>query len=214
VRRALAILVPVAAALAGCGAAAGHAPTQAVRATATATAAPCPALPPGGHALTLESSGLQRRALLHVPPAARPGRRLPLVIAFHGAGGNGPGFERESRLSRRADRSGFDVVYPDAFGSRPFWNMSGHVPGKPDDVAFTRDLITRVEGAACVDDRRVYATGVSNGGGMAARVGCELSSRIAAIAPVAGGYSLLDACRPQHRVSVLELHGTADKVVP
>jgi len=65
-----------------------------------------------------------------------------------------------------------------------------------------------------VNAERVYATGVSNGGGMAARVGCELSARIAAIAPVAGGYSSLDVCRPQHRVSVIEIHGTADKVVP
>ena len=54
---------------------------------------------------------------------------------------------------------------------------------------------------------------MSNGGGFAARVGCELDD-VVAIAPVAGGYRALDRCPSTRRVSVLEVHGTADHVVP
>ena len=56
-----------------------------------------------------------------------------------------------------------------------------------DDIAFIGALLDAVEQSVCVDASRVYATGVSNGGGMVARLACELSDRLAAIAPVAGG---------------------------
>jgi polyhydroxybutyrate depolymerase len=92
--------------------------------------------------------------------------------------------------------------------------MNGHVPGKPDDVAFIRALLDRTEDLACIDAAAVFATGVSNGGGMAARLGCDLSDRFAAIAPVAGGYGSLPACQPAQPVSVLEIHGTGDDTVP
>ena len=66
----------------------------------------------------------------------------------------------------------------------------------------------------CVDPQRVFATGVSNGGSMVALAACELSSRITAIASVSGDYSRQPPCRPARPVSVLEIHGTADQVVP
>jgi polyhydroxybutyrate depolymerase len=122
-----------------------------------------------------------------------------------------------SGLSAFADRNHFIAVYPDAVappGKRPFWTLNGTDRTKPDDVRFVSDLLRRLQRTLCVDSRRVYATGVSNGGGMAARLGCELSARFAAIAPVAGGYRSLDPCRATRPVSVLEIHGTSDPVVP
>ncbi len=77
-----------------------------------------------------------------------------------------------------------------------------------------RDLIDNLGSQVCFDPKRVYATGVSNGGGMAARVGCDLSDMIAAVAPVAGGYSTLPKCTRPLRSSLLEIHGTGDPVVP
>ena len=79
----------------------------------------------------------------------------------------------------------------------------------PDDVGFIADLIERSLEAAASTRTRIYATGVSNGGGMAARLGCELSEKLRAIAPVAGGYSALPPCAPAKPISVLEIHGTA-----
>jgi polyhydroxybutyrate depolymerase len=149
-------------------------------------------------------------ALVHVPP--HPTAPLPLVIAFHGSHGYGPSFPRESGLSETADHYGFAVLYPTAGGSTRFWSLNRSM--HPDDVALLRALLPQAEAAACVDRTRIYATGVSNGGGFTARVGCEMSDTIAAIAPVAGGYKALDPCPDGHRTSVLEIHGDADRVVP
>jgi polyhydroxybutyrate depolymerase len=149
-------------------------------------------------------------ALLHVP--ARAKGPLPLVIAFHGAGGTGPGMADYSGLSDTADAKGFAVLYPTAATKRHFWSLNASMPG--DDVNRLRALLPQAMAAACADPARVFATGVSNGGGFAARVGCELAGTIAAIAPVAGGYKALDRCPDGRQTSVLEIHGTADHVVP
>ena len=71
-----------------------------------------------------------------------------------------------------------------------------------------------MENVACIDRRSVYAAGVSNGGGMAALLACQLSDKIAAVAAVAGAYADLPDCHPPRPVSLLEIHGTADTTVP
>lgn len=149
-------------------------------------------------------------AFLHVPARYQP--PLPLVVAFHGATGNGLAFAKETGLSKSGNAHGFAVLYPTAGSSRRFWSLNRH--SSPDDVASLRALLPRAEALACTDPRRVYATGVSNGGGFAARVGCEMADVFAAVAPVAGGYSSLDACPDGVHQSVLEVHGDADQIVP
>jgi polyhydroxybutyrate depolymerase len=149
-------------------------------------------------------------ALLHVPP--HPRAPLALVLAFHGAGGNGPDFAKESGLSATADEHGFAVLYPTAGSSKHFWSLNDAM--QPNDVSAVAALLPRAEADACADTTRIYATGVSNGGGFTARIGCELAGTIAAIAPVAGGYKGLDPCPSGRRISVLEIHGTKDQIVP
>jgi polyhydroxybutyrate depolymerase len=162
----------------------------------------------------LTIAGVGRTAVVHVPKKAQTGQSLPVVLAFHGSGGTGDFMASYSGLAALSDQQNFVAVFPSAARPGRRWVLANEDKGGPADIDFVEQLIDKVEALTCVNAERIYATGVSNGGGMAARVGCELSSRIAAIAPVAGGYSSLDACRPQHRVSVLEIHGTADKVVP
>jgi polyhydroxybutyrate depolymerase len=164
-------------------------------------------------ALTLSSAGEIRWARVHVP-RSQPGQRLPLVLAFGGAGATGGFMQQYSGLSRVADGARFIAVYPTAWGVHPFWGLNDAAPNGPQDVRFISDLIDRLEDSLCVDVRRVYATGVSNGGGFTARIGCELSERIAAIAPVAGGYKTIPDCEPERPISVLEIHGTRDGSVP
>jgi polyhydroxybutyrate depolymerase len=163
------------------------------------------------YTIVLTSGGIKRYALVNIPPAAASGRPLPLLLALHGAGGTGRGMDASTGLSALADRYGFVAVYPSA--AWKFWNISA-APKKPDDVAFIRLLLDTVESQVCVDPDRVYATGVSNGGGMAALLGCAMSDRIAGIAPVAGNYLPLPGCAPDRPVSMLEIHGTADGSVP
>lgn len=133
------------------------------------------------------------------------------MLVLHGYGGSGQRMEPYSGFSTVADRDGFLVAYPSSVGL--YWNSTA-VRGLARDVRFIAELIDGLEQGMCVDSRRVYATGVSNGGSMVALAGCELSSRLAAIAPVAGDYGRRPACRPAQPVSVLEIHGTADPVVP
>jgi polyhydroxybutyrate depolymerase len=165
----------------------------------------------GRYSLVLQSGGIKRYALVNVPPKVRPGRPLPLVLVLHGAGGNGRDMEKYTGMSGSADRYGFVAVYPSSVPK--FWNITAS-PNKADDVAFMRTLLDTVESQVCIDPARVYATGVSNGGGMVALLGCAMSDRIAAIAPVAGNYLPLPACTPQRPVSMLEIHGTSDRSVP
>jgi polyhydroxybutyrate depolymerase len=149
-----------------------------------------------------------------VPPGA-PKQRRQLVIVLPGAGMTGADMARYTGYSRLADKRGFLVAYPTASGRRPFWNVSGSQPGKPDDVAYLRKVITTLTGpAACASRARVGVTGVSNGGGMSARLACDAADLLAAAAPVAGGYSTLPACRPRRALAILEIHGLRDEVVP
>jgi polyhydroxybutyrate depolymerase len=161
---------------------------KAVHYASDPTHEPCPALTPGDHTLTLDTPEGQRQVFLHAPRGAYKPR--PLVIALHGAGETGNEFAGDS-----------------------FWNISGQVPGANDVEVLERSL-DQLEAAVCVDPARVFVTGVSNGGGMTARVGCELSERLAGVAAVAGGYRSLPPCRPDRPLPVLEIHGTADQVVP
>jgi polyhydroxybutyrate depolymerase len=142
--------------------------------------------------------------LLHIPPKPPVG----LVLAFHGAGGTGDGFAGGTGLSADADAHAFAVLYPSA-AKRHFWSLNDAMGTT--DLDNLRALIPQAEKLACTD--KLFATGVSNGGGFTARVACELDG-VVAIAPVAGGYRALDACPATRRVSVLEVHGTADHVVP
>jgi polyhydroxybutyrate depolymerase len=149
-----------------------------------------------------------RSALVHLPRGRRG--RMPLIVALHGAYGSGAFMERYSGLSRLADRQGFGVVYPDAAGPR--WRITAGEGGA--DVEFIDALLDRVLAGGCFDARRVAAVGVSNGAGMAARFACAGDDRLAGLVAVAGGYGHLPACQARRPLSVLEIHGTADAVVP
>ncbi|HUD71615.1 MAG TPA: hypothetical protein VMQ62_06595 [Dongiaceae bacterium] len=137
-------------------------------------------------------------------------------------------------LDALADREGFIVVYPDGTenllwrtfnatnwgsGAGEWTESSGYacVSGfacahNVDDVAYFNALLDTLETVVSVDTARVYATGISNGASMAHRLACEMSDRIAAIAPVAGGnqYSVFQRCAPVRPVPVVEFHGTED----
>ena len=163
--------------------------------------------------------GQLRSYRLHVPDAGTPGAALPLVMALHGGGGNARNMERMSGLSSIADREGFAVVYPNGSGRLRHalltWN-AGNCCGRAldeqvDDVGFLNAVLDDVIRRQPVDSRRIYVTGMSNGGMMAYRFGCAAAGRLAAIAPVAGAMNV--TCTPAAPLSVIAFHGTADQHV-
>jgi polyhydroxybutyrate depolymerase len=145
-----------------------------------------------------------------------------LVFVLHGVFGNGFDMESSTGFDAQADRLGWIVAYPDgvldgwdAFGSGPTW---GRHPGA-DDVSFISATIDRLEATDRIDSDRVYVTGLSRGAMMSYRLGCELSARVAAIAPVSGNMATADGsaqvpCNLDRPVSVLAIHGTADGMIP
>lgn len=160
--------------------------------------------------------GLTRTYLLHVPPDYESAKPVPIVLVLHGATQSPASAERMSGMSTLADKEGFLVVYPRGTGRLPTWN-AGNCCGsalqdKIDDVNFTRALIAKIESEYSVDPKRIFVTGISNGAMMSYRLGCELSDKVAAIAPVEGAQDL--ACQPSQPVSIIVFHGTADRLVP
>jgi polyhydroxybutyrate depolymerase len=170
---------------------------------------------------SIDVAGTPRTYIVHLPNNHAPAQPAPLVFVFHGGGGNATNAGRMSGMDTKADKEGFIGVYPNGTGGRAnaillTWNAwrccGAALDNKVDDVGFIRALVDAVARDYPVDRKRVYATGLSNGGMLAYRVGCELGDVFAAIAPVAGALNS-DDCRAGPRVSVIVFHGTADKHV-
>ncbi len=163
---------------------------------------------------TISVAGQQRSFALFLPANLTASQQVPLVIAMHGFGGTGTTFEAVTGFDQSAQAAGFVVAYPD--GLTASWNAGvccGDSVGlNVDDVGFISRLIDQLVAQGGVDPKRIYATGFSNGAFMAHRLACDLTNKIAAIASVAGGYG--SPCHPSRAISVLELHGTDDQVVP
>lgn len=171
----------------------------------------------GDTEIQLTHGGRRRSYVLHVPARRAPGA-LPLVIAFHGGGGNAPGFRDYAGLNAVADREGFLVVYPNGTGLLRSilltFNAGSNCCGPAqrqgvDDVGFAMAVVDDVARREKIDRSRVYATGHSNGAIMAYRLAAERADAIAAIAPVAGAMSL-DRFAPTRPVPVLHIHSVDD----
>ena len=198
--------------------------------TTTSAAPACDRPAPSGTTeRALESGGLSRTYLLHVPASYTGTEPVPLVVNLHGSGSNAEEQLAGSRLADVADEHGFVVVTPNAGITQVLADGAGsitggvwHVPGvvltdgstadpdAADDVAFLEELVDATAADLCVST--VVATGTSGGGRMASALGCT-SDRFDVIAPVAGIRFPAD-CAPEHPVDVVAFHGTDDKVNP
>jgi polyhydroxybutyrate depolymerase len=123
-----------------------------------------------------------------------------------------------AKFNELADRHGFVVAYPDGLNRR--WN-DGRQSGRMDrpavdDTGFLSALIDKLGRDYRIDPKRVYSTGISNGGFMSQRLACDLADKIAAVGVVAAtmGRDLAARCKPARPVSVLLIQGTEDPLVP
>ena len=165
--------------------------------------------------------GYDRTYLVHLPIGYTGTTDLQLMIAMHGGFGNAYNMQDQSQLSLKADAENFIVVYPEGLEGGVFgissWN-AGWCCGwasnnNIDDVGFINALLDILTVQYSIDTSRIYATGMSNGGFMAYRLACELSHRIAAIAPVAASMSMT-TCTPQRPVPIISFHSYLDTNVP
>jgi polyhydroxybutyrate depolymerase len=204
----------------------------------------CPpsSLAPGDYTRTLSVDGGTRTYYVHVPPGAP--RAAALVFAFHGGGmtalgDGGLAFENFAHVRPKSDSSGFVLVEPEGTpalgalsqpGALDVWNAGNcceaaeQKNGNVDDVGFVAAMIDAIGKETCIDPKRIFATGLSNGGMLSHRLACQLSDKIAAIAAVSGGMGNQDldihpattlfACNPTRKVPILHIHGTQDACYP
>jgi polyhydroxybutyrate depolymerase len=197
------------------------------RTTPTSTPVPQPTsistavISPGEDAmLTLNFGGIERSYILHIPSLYDASKPTPLMLSFHGGGGNAENQLRLTDDNELADEQGFIVVYPNGTGQLDnvlTWNggnCCGYaVKNQIDDVGFVRALVTELQSQYNIDPKRIYATGFSNGGIMSYRLACEAADIFAAIAPISGTLNY-DECKPSEPVSVIHFHGTDDTHLP
>ena len=170
------------------------------------------------HILTFDD--MERTYILHVPDSYDGSQPVPLVLDFHGGGGNASTQMRTSEFSALADEKGFIVAYPNGTGRHEdkllTWNggtcCAYAVEHQIDDVGFIRAVIADIGGQYRIDPKRIYATGLSNGAIFSYRLACDASEIFAAIAPVAGTLNYI-RCAPTQPVSVIHFHGTEDSHV-
>jgi polyhydroxybutyrate depolymerase len=175
---------------------------------------------PGDYAFSFEHGGLKRMYKVHVPAKYDPSKPAPLLVALHGGGGDMEvqSTDRFYRQISKSDELGFVVVFPNGYskfqsGKLATWNAgrccAGARDNHVDDVGFVKQMIDNVEHQLNIDRRRVYATGMSNGGMMTYQLACSLPGTFRAIASVAGTDNT-NGCTSPQPVSVLHIHAQND----
>ena len=174
-------------------------------------------------------AGNTREYKVHVPPSYTPDTPMPVVFCIHGLGQNAVMFCVDgSGMPAKSDAAGFILVMPNGYQNS--WNggtcCGAAVDAKLDDIALMRAIFKEVATHLNIDQSRVYATGLSNGGYMSYRLACQAADLFTAVAPGAGAIGMNDIgggttdasdfmeCAPTAKVSVLDLHGTADPLIP
>jgi polyhydroxybutyrate depolymerase len=162
--------------------------------------------------------GITRTYTLNLPPGYLLSSNFSLVIGLHGGGGNASQFETSSKLTDKANASGFIVVYPEGTGFIRTWNAGtccgSAVTNNVNDVKFIGQLIDLLVANYKINRKKVYATGHSNGGMLCYRLACELSNKIAAIAPNASTMVVTSPCNPARRMPLLHMHSKLDQNIP
>ena len=206
-------------------------------AAASAARPRCELTPSGRQVIEIGTVGMARPVLLYVPHATRSWKALPLILNLHGSGSNGAQQLDRSGLMELADRHHVIVASPDGGLTLPSGGLAWNIPGVPttagtlppanalDDVARILALIDMLIAKGCTDPERVYATGLSGGGRMVSLLGCVLSDRLAAIAPVVGlragapdrstpSKPDVKTCQPTRPMPVVAFSGGADTTNP
>lgn len=162
---------------------------------------------------TLVHDGIERNYMVDVPPSYDGSTAVPLVFNFHGLGSNAAQQRGIANIVPVAFAEGFIVVHPNGVDNR--WNAGTCCGGGLDDIGFVRAMVASISSEANVDARRIYATGLSNGGAMSQWISCNAADLFAATAPMAFPISVaeLSECRPVRSIPVMMVMGLTDTLV-
>jgi polyhydroxybutyrate depolymerase len=175
---------------------------------------------PGDYTFTMEHGGATRMYRVHVPVNYSSSRPTPMVLSFHGGGGNME-YQADDKyygLITKSENAGFIAVFPNGSsrlrsGKLATWN-AGICCGRArdenvDDVGFVREIVVQLKTRLNIDPNRIFANGMSNGGMMSYRLACEMADTFRAIAAVAGTDGTKQ-CSPSRPVSILHIHARDD----
>jgi polyhydroxybutyrate depolymerase len=164
----------------------------------------------GDSTITIRVDGVDRTALVHVPPPGKAGAARPLVLSFHGTAGDPAGEAAIDGLRAIADAKGFVVAYPAGVGDPPSWSYT-RFTAIADDVPFVTALLDQLGSTFCLDPRRTFAAGMSAGAAFSKVLACRLPDRIAGVMLVAGVYGPdFGDCLPGRPMPTLVFHGVLD----
>ena len=164
---------------------------------------------------TITVDSVQREFILYVPSSYAANSSSPLVLSYHGLGGNAQAQMDDHDFRPIADSVGFLVAHPQGApivgGAASGWNFGNDT--LPDDVLFTSAIIDTIAAYYNINLDRVYACGMSFGGFFSIFLAGQLSDRIASVASVAG--TVINAVpdsmiTPNRPMSLLQIHGTSD----
>ena len=164
--------------------------------------------------------GLERTYFVHLPQNYNDAITYPLIFAIHGGGTLGyQGIEGQSQLSELSDLENFIVVYPEGLEQLGFrtWNAGDCCPSAStlgtNDIGFIVALLDKLKLELSINDRKVYATGFSNGGQLAYKLANRYPDKFAAISAVAG--VLQDfPFDPARKVPIIHFHSYQDSTAP
>ena len=167
---------------------------------------------------SIKHDGLDRTYITYIPASYSGNEPVPLLFNFHGYTSNASEQMFYGDFRGIADTAGFLIIHPQGTlddNNQPFWNAHWGA-ASVDDIGFVAALIDTILSEYNIDTNRIYSAGMSNGGFMGYSLACDLSDKFAAIASVTGTmtYSHLTQCNPTNPVPVMQIHGTADLVVP
>jgi polyhydroxybutyrate depolymerase len=175
---------------------------------------------------TLKSASVDRTYLVYAPRGL-PTTLVPVVIMLHAEASSSEEAllsTTESKWNAIADRDKIIVVYPQALSasasnSRTLWNDCRNdkfAASTADDVTFISEMIAALAARYTIDQKRVYASGHSNGGMMALRLAAELPAKVAAVHSNAGLAAANSQCTAAtgKQVGVMISAGTADLLMP
>ena len=159
----------------------------------------------------LTVNGLSREYIIYIPQNYSATISLPLLLSFHGLGSNMEFNYSYTRFDEIAERENLIVVYPN--GIKNNWTLSSD--NNP-DIDFIKTLLAQLEDDYKIESKRIYSTGMSEGGFFSFKLACSLSNRITAVASVTGSMYqyAINNCFPSRPISVLQIHGTEDNIVP
>lgn len=174
----------------------------------------------GTYTFTFKHNGLDRYYIVHLPRGFTKGKSYPLLLSLHGGGGNMKlqATDEFYKQISKSDEEGFIAVFPNGFSKLPSgefatWN-AGNCCGdardkNSDDLGFIKSLLELVKKQVSVDEKRIFAVGMSNGAMMTYRLACEMSDVFRAVSPVAGTDNTI-LCTPKKPVSILHIHAKDD----